>query len=206
MTASTDFRPPRATQEVSPYPMLWPPTEQRKRSHDRKAKRWGCGWQEAVNDLRVECAAAGIHDFVLSTNREPGARTIPDPGAVLWFMQRIDGAWSMSYYAADAFRDLPENVKAIAMTIQRLRQIGDYGCYTAAKAMRGAAYTALPAPDAPARNWWEVLDVAPTTPRAVVEAAYKALAKQRHPDAPGGSEDSMRELNAAFEAAKGIVG
>ena len=72
--------------------------------------------------------------------------------------------------------------------------------------MRGAAYTALPAPARPSRNWWEVLEVAPTTPRAVVDAAFKALAKQRHPDAPGGSDEAMQELNAAYEAARGVGG
>jgi len=200
------FRAPLATQDVPRFPLLWPPVEPRTKSYDRKAKRWASNWQGAVTDLRTECEAAGIHDWALSSNREPGNRTVADPGAVLWFMQRIDGSWSMSYYAADAFRDLPENVKAIAMTIQRLRQIGDYGCYTAAKAMRGAAYTALPAPARPSRNWWEVLEVAPTTPRAVVDAAFKALAKQRHPDAPGGSDEAMQELNAAYEAARGVGG
>lgn len=70
------------------------------------------------------------------------------------------------------------------------------------QAMRGAAYEALPPPPAPPKNWWEVLGVAPTSPPVVVDAAYRALAQQRHPDKPGGSTEAMQELSAAYAEAR----
>jgi hypothetical protein len=43
------------------------------------------------------------------------------------------------------------------------------------------------------------LGVLPSAPRTVVEAAYRALAKDAHPDV-GGSEARMQALNAAMTA------
>lgn len=200
---------PTATHEVTAYPLMWPPAKARTPSYERKPKRWGHTLQRSMANLRDECAAAGIHDYAISLGRQPGvARDWNDVGAVLWFMQEIGGKWYMAFYASDGYRDGPENVKAIAMTIQRLRQVEDYGVYTAEQAMRGAAYDMLPPPNQapPERDWWDVLGVAPTTPAVVVEAAYKALAKQRHPDRPGGSNEAMAELQRAFEQAKAVAG
>lgn len=196
------FQMPRATHEVPRHPLLWPPSRQRTPRHERLPKRWGHSVFESAKDLAEECRRANIHDFALSTGTEPGTRKIVDVGAVLWFMQRIGDQWVMSYYTSDAYREAGDNVKAIAMTIQRLRQIGDYGVYTTEQAMRGAAYEALPPPPAPPKNWWEVLGVAPTSPPVVVDAAYRALAQQRHPDKPGGSTEAMQELSAAYAEAR----
>jgi len=48
-------------------------------------------------------------------------------------------------------------------------------------------------------NAYVMLGVLPSAPRAVIEAAYRALAKDAHPDV-GGSEAQMRALNAAMTA------
>ncbi len=53
---------------------------------------------------------------------------------------------------------------------------------------------------APANHWTRVLHVAPDAPREVIEASYRALSRTAHPDA-GGSEDAMKQLNAAKDAA-----
>jgi DnaJ-class molecular chaperone len=39
-----------------------------------------------------------------------------------------------------------------------------------------------------------------------IDAAYRRLSKERHPDRPGGSHDAMAELNAARDAALKDVG
>lgn len=46
-----------------------------------------------------------------------------------------------------------------------------------------------------------VLGVLPVAPREVVEAAYRALARQHHPDS-GGAPGRMARINAAYEAVK----
>ncbi len=53
-----------------------------------------------------------------------------------------------------------------------------------------------PGPDVPAP--YRVLGVLPGAPWEVVEAAYRAQARLRHPDA-GGSTAAMQALNAAME-------
>jgi hypothetical protein len=45
---------------------------------------------------------------------------------------------------------------------------------------------------------YRLLGVSPLDPEDVVRSRYRELALQRHPDR-GGSEDAMRELNAAYE-------
>lgn len=196
------FHRPTAMQQVTAYPLMWPPEQARTPSSKRLAKRWRYNFTTAAQDLADECRMSSIHDFVLSCGRQPGTASWMDVGAVLWFMQRIGDAYAVSYMACDRFRDGTENVKAIAMTLQRLRQINDYGCYSVERAMRGAAYDALPPPQTakPKRPWWDVLGVTATTPRVVIDAAYKALAKTMHPD-KGGSAEEMAELNAAYSEA-----
>ena len=206
MKQQATFKQPVSTDQVRPFPLLWPPEQVRTPSYERKKKRWSTAHRLALSDLRDECTRVSIHDWEISTGREPGTGKIHDPGVVLWFMQRVGDAWVMSYYASDSYRDSAENIKAIAMTIQRLRQIGDYGCYTVEKAMRGAAYDALPPPEAPPRDCWEVLEISPTSPRVVVDAVYKALSKQRHPDSATGSTEAFQELQRAYEAAKAALG
>jgi len=195
------FRLPQATHEVPRYPLLWPPEKPRTPASKRKPGRWGGSIGLVSEDLRNECARSNIRDYALSTGVPPGNRTAADPGAVLWFMQLVNGVWAMSCYASDAFRDPSENIKAIAMTINRLRLVSDYGVYSMEQAMRGAAYEALPSPEPPPRPWWDVMGLAPDTDPAVIDAAYRALAKKRHPDA-GGSQSEMQELSRAYQEAK----
>lgn len=51
------------------------------------------------------------------------------------------------------------------------------------------------------KAWFEVLQVDHNASKAVVDAAYKALAKVRHPDA-GGTEEAMKELNQAYDSVR----
>lgn len=54
--------------------------------------------------------------------------------------------------------------------------------------------------NAPLRDPFAVLDLRFGAPLADIRAARRRLARERHPDS-GGSEDAMKELNAAFDAA-----
>lgn len=87
------------------------------------------------------------------------------------------------------------NLRAIYRLLESLRLAAHYGIMeelaTAAAAMLPAGRQRRPAD--------EVLGVAENTPLVVAEAAWRALAKERHPDA-GGSDEAMAELNEAIEA------
>ncbi len=56
-------------------------------------------------------------------------------------------------------------------------------------------HTQTPPPGSP----YAVLHISPNAPLAVAEAAYRALAREAHPDA-GGNHERMKALNAAIEA------
>lgn len=55
----------------------------------------------------------------------------------------------------------------------------------------------LPAPGS--TPWWAVLALSQTATRHEDEAAFKRLARERHPDRPGGSHDMMADLNRVRE-------
>ena len=94
-------------------------------------------------------------------------------------------------------RTYRDNLRAIYLTLEGLRMahqrgLGDLLTNTVSQMLQlGQA--------AGQRDPHEVLGVRPDSPHAVAEAAYRALAKEAHPDA-GGSPELMTELNAAIGA------
>lgn len=70
-------------------------------------------------------------------------------------------------------------------------------------ALMREAYLQLPAgaPTKIKRDPYEVLGVTKETPLLVVEAAYRVLAKEAHPDS-GGTTEAMAELNEAYDVVK----
>lgn len=50
----------------------------------------------------------------------------------------------------------------------------------------------------PSPDLYRILQVHPTAEPEVIQAAYRRLARKYHPDAEGGSEARMAELNAAY--------
>ena len=53
------------------------------------------------------------------------------------------------------------------------------------------------------KDYYAILGVHPTAEKAVIDAAYKALAKRYHPDMnqdnPGEAKRRMQEINEAYE-------
>lgn len=102
------------------------------------------------------------------------------------------------------FQRYRQNLRALYLILDELRLAHERGILSE---LARAAVAFLPAGSVETRKrpWYEVLQVTPTTSPEVAKASYQALAKQRHPDG-GGSDEAMRELNAAweeFEAARG---
>jgi len=81
--------------------------------------------------------------------------------------------------------------------MQRLRLVDEIGAYSFVQAVQGAL--ALPAPK-PIVPWWQVLQVNRDAPVSLVNAAYRALAKELHES--GGGDDQLRALNEAVSAAR----
>lgn len=96
----------------------------------------------------------------------------------------------------DRFERPVDNLWAIALGLAAIRLNELRGLDDVARQV----YAALPAPRE--RDPYEVLGIRPDAPAEVVEAAYRARAKQVHPD-HGGTAEQMAELNAAYERVKG---
>lgn len=122
-------------------------------------------------------------------------RVIRDPGVAIYFVLR----GKRMVMACDLYTRPHENAHSLGHAIEHLRGLERHGGgVMLERAFSG--FTALPPPEA-GRPWWVVLDVDRSASREVIMAAYRRLARIRHPDVAGGSEALMTELNAARDAA-----
>lgn len=87
-----------------------------------------------------------------------------------------------------------DNLRKLYLIIEDMRMIERRGM---GETMQNA-YMQLPAPKTK-RDPYEVLGCRSDAPHEVLEAAYRARAKQVHPDA-GGDPEEFRELQEAWEA------
>lgn len=149
-----------------PYPLAWP--DGRARVQHREQGRYNVKTvPEAIGLLERELLRWSGRDrdtriigWELTTDQT--VRSQPaDPGASLWFMlggKDITGEASLMVIACDKFRALAQNIRAICLTMERLRLVDEVGAYSLVAAVEGAR--ALPPPDkmTPLRPWHEVLE------------------------------------------------
>lgn len=99
-----------------------------------------------------------------------------------------------------------ENLRLIATAVEMIRLAEVRGvskilatCYRQMYPVQQSRQANTPPPQTPRiPPHYAVLHIAPGAPLEVAEAAYRALAKQNHPDR-GGSPEAMQRLNAAIE-------
>lgn len=158
----------------------------------------------ARDRLTDQLARLEAKDSLLSTNVEltsygmPRAgRTEPsDPGVAVYF--QLHGKDRV--LACDRWATVAENIAALAAHIDAIRRVDRYGVGTLDQAFAG--YDALPPPGADNRPpWRKVLEVPEPATTDAVQAAYRAKARQFHPDIAGGSHEAMAMLNEARDAA-----
>ncbi|KNY20398.1 DnaJ domain-containing protein [Methylobacterium sp. ARG-1] len=196
------------------YPLQWPqgrrrtPAELRREAKFRKVKDDQYGWRsqyhlsidDAVERLETELSRLGATLPVLSTNfekrldgrfraKQPSS---DDPGVAVYFV--LDG--QPHCLPCDTYLRTADNIAAIAAHIEATRAIERHGVASVAEMFAG--FRALPAPGA--TPWWQVLAVPLSASAEEIEAAFRKLARERHPDRPGGSHDMMSELNRARDA------
>jgi hypothetical protein len=185
-----------AAMTVSRYPLAWPAGWPRRGS--RIASSFKVSFDKALAQTQAEIERLDGCYPVLSTNyplrldgtlvrqREPA-----DPGAAIYFSLKD----KQRVFACNTFLTVGDNIRAIGLTIEAFRRIERYGASTMMERAL-EAFTALPAPLDP----WQILGIPAGSPVDKVEAAFRALAKQHHPDL-GGSAAKMAELNRARELA-----
>lgn len=206
---------------VQAHPLQWPRGRPRRNASNRKSpkfnkKEWrageaeGHGWHEA-KDLTIADAVKRLFDemdrirarsVVISSNLEirqdglprSGQRAPVDPGVCVYF----ELAGKPRAMPCDTYTSVTGNIAAIAAHVAATRAIERHGVATVAEMFEG--FAALPAPGA-GRPWWEVLGIPSGATPEQIEDAYRAKAKEHHPDA-GGSSDRMAELNRARQEAR----
>jgi hypothetical protein len=154
--------------------------------------------------VKVELERLGVNvtdDSIVSTNLKLNLSGLPrgdqgeptDPGVAVYFQKK---AGPMRVIAIDAYTRVRDNLAAIAATLEAMRAIERHG----GAQILERAFTGFAALAAPGKTWWDVLQVRPDADRATIEANFRRLARDRHPD-NGGSHDAMTELNEARAAA-----
>jgi hypothetical protein len=202
---------------IPAYPLKWP--EGWPRSRGRKSGQFGktetkagqarkskveLTMVDAMRRLKLELERLGVNvadDSIVSTNLKLNLSGLPrgdqgepgDPGVAVYF-QKKNGP--MRVIAIDAYHRVRDNIAAIAATLEAMRAIERHG----GAQILERAFTGFAALTAPGKNWWDVLQVKPDAKRDVIEANFRRLARDRHPD-NGGSHDAMTELNEARSAA-----
>jgi len=212
---------------ATPFPLSWPAGHSRRAPAARKPGKFnskervyrggGNGWIEtkaitvadALRRLQGELDRIGARYAVVSSNVEvrldglprSGQREPEDSGVAVYF--QLNG--KPHCLPCDTYIKVAHNIAAVAAHIEATRAIERHGVATVAEMFAG--FAALPAPDQK-RPWRDVLGLArvgsPIT-REIVDAAYRSLARERHPD-QGGSDAMMAELNRARDDARRDLG
>lgn len=188
---------------VQAYPLAWPdgwPRHKGDRDSDIRFKGPTYQWNRVYRGIQEEIGRIGGTHIVVSTNqplRQDGfpyaqERIIRDPGVSAYFM-RDDRAMVM---AQDRFWSIIGNMRSLTMAIEGLRQMERHG----GAAMMERAFSGFVALPPPGKSWCDVLQVRRDATLEVIEANFRRLARDRHPD-KGGSADAMAELNNARDTA-----
>ena len=196
------------------YPLQWPQGRSRKTAGLRKRAKFGKDSHngryvqkreltvaDALHRLQRELDMIGARYPVVSSNVElrldglprSGQRDPEDPGVCVYF----DLNAKPMAMPCDTYDRVADNIAAVAAHMEATRKIERHGVASVSEMFAG--FEALPAPGgAHSQQWWVVLGLdRHTATIADVNAAYRHLAADRHPDKPGGSQAAMAELNIA---------
>jgi len=202
--------------DITNFPLAWPAkqtrTEPSKRkraafmTHNRRGYVYGADRKhsiaESARELELQIKRMSGSDMIISSNLKiksnglpySGQRNPDDSGVAVYFnWQERD-----LVFACDKWLDVEDNLWAIVKHIEALRGQERWGVGSLDQAFMG--YMALPDPDA--RQWWETLGVDHTANNEEIKRAYRALARQYHPDA-GGDAAMFDQVTKAYNLAMG---
>jgi hypothetical protein len=193
-----------STESIKRYPLEWPVgwkrTRVRRVGRFKKEGQW-ITVNGATARLERELDRLGAKNTTLSTNvslrldgRPRSDERPADPGAAIYFSFK----GKATVLACDTYTEVADNIAALAAHLDALRAIERYGVGSLEQALAG--YKALPADTA--ADWRKVFGF-PTNSRPTLDqldTAYKATAKQKHPDL-GGTDIEMAHVNRARDYA-----
>lgn len=192
------------------HPLSWPSHWPRHHGH-RKESRFlrSCKFAsrkrsmfEGVNFVMNEVRKLGGRKTIISTNTAvksdgtpyAGRRSPEDTGVAIYF----DLKGKNIVFACDRWDRVEDNVFAIGKHIESIRAQERWGVGRIEQAFTGYAAPPAPIQAGYRRSWYEVIGCQSTTSSIEVGQMYRTEAKKRHPDISGG-EESMKELNLAYE-------
>lgn len=176
------------------WPVGWPRTLRPQRA------RFDTNFSMARDGLLDELRRLKASQVVISSNLELRRDGLPkaqrrqpdDCGVAVYFL--LNG--QAQCIPCDKWVRIQDNLQAIRLTVEALRGLERWG----AKEMVTAAFRGFAAlPEPGKRAWWDVLGVSMDANEANVRAAYRELARIKHPDM-GGSSDEWLALQNAYEA------
>jgi len=211
--------------DATRYPLSWPrgwkrTTYRKQAMFNKKVRRTagdGSTLYQGVANLTVgdglarltgELRRLGARNPVISSNlqlnldgsiRASQAKNLADPGVAVYF--RLNQ--HPRVLACDKWTSAADNMAAIAGHIEAIRAQERYGVGTLDQAFAG--YAALPPIGGTQGGDWRAEMGFTPEDRGVtfetMEARYRALLKERHPDS-GGSHDAVVRLNLSRDAAR----
>jgi len=201
---------------IEAYPLSWPagwrrtPADARTRARfNRREQQYSSASQitwtrkreltvaDSIARTQTALESMGLarDDVVISTNLptrldgmpRSGAAAPADPGAAVYWTH----GKATRCMAIDRYDTVAGNLAAIAATLEHMRAIDRHGgAEILDRAFTG--FTALPQPE----QWWQVLGVTSRASRDEIDAAYRRLAMEHHPDR-GGNDSEMARINGA---------
>jgi DnaJ domain len=186
------------------YPLTWPAGWKRtplwQRSHSPFKIE---STARAFRDLMDELGRLGATNVIISSNLKLRADGYPysqqprtdDEGIAIYFTRKGKDM----VLACDKFARREANMRAITKTIDAIRGIERWG----SSDMMERAFTGFAQLEAPPdlRQWWEVLGVPEDAHSSNVEAAYRRLRSESHPD-KGGNDADFQAVQKAYEQFK----
>jgi hypothetical protein len=202
---------------IAPYPLQWPVHRPRTKPSVRRSGRFNrkervqsgehsflhtkdLSIAEALKRLQEELDRINARMAVVSSNLETRLDGLPrsnqrkpdDPGVAVYFQLGKEP----HCLPCDTYDSVAANIAAVAAHIAATRAIERHGVATVREMFSGFAQ--LPAPGF--NWWWDVLQCRPDASRETIDANFRRLARDRHPD-NGGATGAMAELNAARDLA-----
>jgi hypothetical protein len=173
------------------WPPGWPRTR-RKESGSIFDRKGALGERRPITLARAESLLR--HELDLLGARQVNVTAGGDAAAV--YFTRGDQPFVM---AVDRFDTDAANLRSIGLAIAAMRTLERHGAALVDRALAG--FAALPAP----RSCWDVLGIEEGADEEEIDQAFRAKAKEAHPDR-GGSTELMAELtNARATAMKMIM-
>lgn len=191
------------TGPIEAFPLCWPDGWPRVPSFKRNGSAYQVDFTKARDHLANELRLSRGRDVVISSNvpvRRDGLplanmRQPDDPGVAVYWTGLRKGKPEPRVIACDCWRTVRENLRAVGLAVEAFRMLERTGT----SEILDRAYTGFALlPES--SDHWSVLGLARGTQRDVIDARYRSLAREHHPDR-GGDPAIMASINTAYARA-----